>query len=131
MEEKINFEYCYFKTELGNFFLLNTEKDQDKVELIGDIIYIKRNSKHFETAIKIAPYEQFKYFGPLSKIDHPDIFQNVIRCNLVEYKKDQFYLWKSIDAFLNTKNVTILEYNNNEFVKFENPHLFKVFKAQP
>ncbi len=129
MEDKIKFEYCFFKTALGKFLLLNTEKRDDRVELINNIIYIKRIDRLFESAIKIANTEKFQYLGSLTDIDHQDIFQNVLRYDLAEYKRDKSYLWRSLDQILNTRNTTILETSNGKFVKFENPHLFKVFVA--
>ena len=125
MEEKIIFDYCYFETGEGKFFLLNTEKKDDKIELINDIIYIKRKEKLCESAIKLNKDEKFNYLGQLFDIDHQDIFEKVIKYNLVEYKKDMTYLWRTLEALLNNEDITILSDKKN-YKKFENPHIFKV-----
>lgn len=128
MEEKTKFDHCYFETSEGRFLLLNTESKEDEIKLLYDIIYIKRHGKLFEEAIRINTGHKFEYLGPLLKIDHQDIFDQIIRYNLVEYSNDNSYLWRTFDALLNTKNITILS-NCDNYRKFENPHIFKIING--
>ena len=127
---KIKYDYCFFTTELGDFFLLNTEKDIENVEIFKNIIYIKQLENSFTTSIKIPEDKIYKLMGNLFKIDHKDIFQDVLRYNLVQYNQTSIYLWSVLDTYLNRENVTILKSlveseRSPEYKLYENPFLFK------
>ncbi|WP_415326169.1 hypothetical protein [Chryseobacterium sp. MMS23-Vi53] len=129
---KIKYDYCFFTTELGDFFLLNTEKDVENIEIFKNIIYIKQLENSFTTGIKIPENKIYKLLGNLFKIDHKDIFQDVLRYNLVQYYKTPIYLWSALDTYLNRENVTVLESlvesgKFPEYKLYENPFLFKIF----
>lgn len=128
MNSKINFDIIQFKTEEGNFILLNTEFSSDSIELTNNIIYIKRKNRLFETSIISEESQKFEFIGKLDEIDHFEIFNSVFKYNLVKYNNDMMYLWKMLDAIFNTQNITILEEFSKFFKLYANPYLFKIIK---
>ena len=126
MDEKIKFDYIKFSTELGNFLLLDTNSDDDCVEVIQNIIYIKRNNKLFETVITPETNTKINLLGKLIEIEHYKIFDSVLKYNLIEYDKNSMFVWKSLDSIFNSQNVTILAEHENEFKFYKNPYLLSI-----
>ena len=126
MDEKIKFDYIKFSTKLGNFLLLDTNSDDDCVEVIQNIIYIKRNNKLFETVITPETNTKINLLGKLIEIEHYKIFDSVLKYNLIEYDKNSMFVWKSLDSIFNSQNVTILSEHENEFKFYKNPYLLSI-----
>lgn len=126
MIPKIKFDYIKFSTELGDFLLLATDLDDDYVEVIQNIIYIKRNNELFKTAISPETNTKINLLGKLMEIEHYKIFDSVLKYNLIEYDKNPVFVWKSLDSIFNSQNVTILHENENEFKLYKNPYLLSI-----
>lgn len=126
MIPKIKFDYIKFSTEFGEFLLLATDSDDDYVEVIQNIIYIKRNNELFETAISPETNTKINLLGKLMEIEHYKIFDSVLKYNLIEYDKNPVFVWKSLDSIFNSQNVTILPEHENEFKFYKNPYLLSI-----
>ena len=126
MNEKIKLNYIKFSTELGEFLLLDTNSENDYVEVVLNMVYVKRTNKLFETAIRPEPKTKVNLLGKLKEIEHHKIFDSVLKYNLIEYQKNPMFLWKSLDSIFNSQNVTILAEHENEFKFYQNPYLLSI-----